>query len=194
MRITVRFVICLAFFILHGCAHPISRGLRQSVDKDVSLSQIFSNPENLTGKRVMLGGKIVETRNLQNRTEIEVIQQFLDMDGYPSKGDKTLGRFVFSQPGYLEPEIYSKGRSITGAGIVRGSKKGKVGNRDYAYPVIESEELHLWDEYYDRPHYYDPNYSYFYGSFFYPYSYGPYFPYYYPFPRRHLHRHRRHHH
>jgi outer membrane lipoprotein len=184
----------LCFFIVQGCAHPISRGLRQSVDKDVSLSKIFATPENLAGTRVMLGGKIVETRNLQNRTEIEVIQQFLDLDGYPSRGDKTLGRFVFSQPGYLEPEIYSKGRSITGAGEVRESKAGKVGNRDYVFPVIVAEELHLWDEYYDRPHYYDPNYSYFYGSFFYPYNYGPYSPYYYPFPRHHPRRHRHHRH
>ena len=102
-----------------------------------------------------MGGKIAETRNLQNRPEIEVIQRSLDMGGYPSRGDKTLGRFVFSQPaGYLEPEIYSRGRSITGAGNVMGSKTGKVGHRDYAYPVIEAEELHLWPEYYDRPHYY----------------------------------------
>ncbi len=192
MKIIVRFVICSAFLIYQGCAHPISQGLRQSVDKDVSLSQIFANPENLTGKRVMLGGKIVEIRNFQNETEIEVLQKSLDTTGYPSREDKSLGRFLFIQPGYLESEVYSKGRSITGAGKIRESKTGKVGNRDYAYPVIEAEELYLWDEYYDKPYRYDPYYLYFYGS--YPYYYGPYFPYYYPFPRHHLHRHHRHHH
>jgi outer membrane lipoprotein len=45
----------------------------------------------------------------------------------------------------VESEVYAKGREVTGAGKVVGSKTGKVDDRDYRYPVIEVEELHLFE-------------------------------------------------
>lgn len=143
--------------------------MRQGLDPSVSLSGLFESPETYKGKRVMLGGVITETRNLPQRTEIEVVQKNLDSYGYVESGDKTIGRFIFSQPGYLESEVYSKGRTIVGAGKVLGGKKGKIGERDYLFPLIEAEEIHLWENYKDY-YYYDPYYLY------YPFS-----PYYYPY-------------
>ncbi|NIQ03209.1 MAG: hypothetical protein GWM98_24815, partial [Nitrospinaceae bacterium] len=49
-----------------GCAHAISESLRQSVDPHLLFSQLSENPEAYVGKKVMLGGTIVETRNLEN--------------------------------------------------------------------------------------------------------------------------------
>lgn len=154
-----------------GCAHPISKGFRNQVDPALSFNQIMQSPNDHVGKKVVWGGTIVKTRNLKNMTEIEVVEKDLDCFGYPSNGDTSRGRFLFRKQGYLEAEIFTKDRMVTGAGTVVASKSGKIGDVEYEFPVIEVEELKLWDQPY-------PGYGY--G----PYLAGP-FPFYtYPYPNR----------
>jgi outer membrane lipoprotein len=157
--------------LLVGCAHPISKGFRNQVDPDLSLNQILQSPNNYVGKKVVLGGTIIQTRNLENVTEIEVVEKDLDCFGYPNFGYESRGRFLFRKQGYLEAEIFTKDRIVTGGGTVVGTRSGKIGEAEYEFPVIEVEELKLWDP---------PVQSY----WFPPYAYGPYLtgPYpYYPY-------------
>ncbi len=177
----MRTLISLTLLLCIGCAHPISKGLRENVDPGVSVSQLLQAPETYVGKKVLLGGTIVETRNLPEETEIEVVQKSVDSFGYVATGDETMGRFIFRQPGYLESEVYAKDREIVGAGKVVESKLGKVGDREYRFPVIEAEELHLQEEYTSYPYY---RYPYYYDPFYSPF-YSPFYPYY----RRHHHHH-----
>lgn len=171
---------------LSGCAHPISNGLRSQVDPSVTFVHVLQAPQAFVGKTIVLGGVISETRNLEGVTEIEVVEKDLDYSGYPSSGDKSLGRFIFRKPGYLEAEIFSKGRVVTGAGKLVGSQRGKIGEADYDFPVIEVEELKIWKEniypdYGYPPYYYGPSWRPFwrpypfYGNRF----YGRFYPYYY---------------
>jgi outer membrane lipoprotein len=180
-----RLILMLLLPLLTGCAHPISKGLRNQVDPALSFSQILQSPNNYVGKKVVLGGMIVKTRNLENVTEIEVVEKDLDCFGYPSEDNISPGRFVFRKQGYLEAEIFARGRMVTGGGTVAGTQSGKIGELDYEFPVIEVEELTLWD----APAYRYPPYGY--GPY-YPgwgiYSYYPYYPYgpYYPNRSRRL--------
>lgn len=177
----IRLFWIVLLLLLVGCAHPISKGFRNQVDPALSFSQIQQSPNDHVGKKVVLGGTIVKTRNLENVTEIEVVEKNLDCFGYPSSGDTSRGRFLFRKQGYLEAEIYTKGRMVTGGGTVVETKSGKIEDVEYEFPVIEVEELKLWDAPY-------PGYGYP------PYGYGPYipgwgiysyYPYYsYPYPNR----------
>ncbi len=164
LKNSIRALCFIGLAIMAGCAHPISEDLRKSIDPNVSLPTISENPNQFTDKNVMFGGVIVATRNFPNKTEIEVIQKNLDYFGYPSRGNETEGRFVFVKQGFLEPEIYSKGRYVTGAGKLAGTQSGKVDNREMKLPVIEVVELRLWEDYSKAP----------YGSYSYPYYYGPF--------------------
>ena len=137
MRVFI-FFIFLAFV---GCTHPISKNLRASLDSSVSVSGLFESPDSYIGKRVMMGGNIVQTHNSPEQSDIEVVQKSIDSYGNLSAGDTTLGRFIFRRKGYLEPEIYTKGRDVIGAGVIVGSQSGKIGDRNYLFPVIEPEEL-----------------------------------------------------
>lgn len=163
--------------LLVGCAHPISKGFRNQVDPALSFNQILHSPNNYVGKKVVWGGIIVQTRNLENVTEIEVVEKDLDCFGYPSYDDESRGRFLFRKQGYLEAQIYAKGRMVTGGGTVVAAKSGKIGEVAYNFPVIEVEELKLWDTPYQGYRY--PPYGY--GPYI-PgwgiYSYYPYYPYY----------------
>jgi outer membrane lipoprotein len=166
MRVFIAFI----FLTFVGCTHPISKNVRTSLDPGVSVSGLFESPDAYIGKRVMLGGNIVQTRNSPDQSEIEVVQKSIDSYGNLDRGDATLGRFIFRRRGYLESEVYEKGRDVIGAGVIVGSKSGKIGDRDYLFPVIEPEELNLLKKYQNAPYpYYSP---YFYDPFYYPFNRG----------------------
>lgn len=176
-----------------GCAHAVSEKLRSQVDPQLTFSQLMQSPETYIGEIVILGGTVVMTRNYEEGSEIEVIQNDLDYSDYPVNDDQSRGRFLFFYNGYLESEIYAEGRKVTGAGKVKGVTEGKVGGQTYLFLVVEVEELKLWEEYISSGPYY--NYPYYGG---YPYGGHPFFynryygyPYGYPYWRPHLHR--RHH-
>ncbi|MBI4383066.1 MAG: Slp family lipoprotein [Nitrospinae bacterium] len=164
----------LLVLLCAGCAHVISERFRQEAGPALAFSEAFQSPEKYIGGKVVFGGVIVKTVNLPDRAEIEVVQKELDAYGNPSPSDASGGRFIFSKPGYLESEIYSRGREVTGAGKITGVKAGKVDDREYRFPVVEVEELHLWEKkerYYYPPYYWDyfgpPYWGRYWGS--YPY-------------------------
>ena len=165
----------ILFFALGslGCAHPISPELRKDLDPTFTFEQIIENPSEFIGKKVILGGVIVETRVLTAGTEIEVVQKKINSSGYPEAGDQSGGRFIFLKKSFLEPEIYSKGREITGVGKIKGTTMGKVGERPYKFPVIEVEELVLREDIERNPYFYPP----YWDPWFNPNSYRPYWPY-----------------
>ena len=154
---------------LIACAHPISEDFRAHIDPNLQFQQIFKKTNDYLGKSVMFGGIIVNTRNFDNRAEIEVIQKDLDSFGYPSRANKTGGRFIFVKEGFFEPEIWSKGRYVTGAGVIKGQSKGKIDNKDYRYPLIEVSELKLWQKRFNDSNYYGPYYR---PYFLYGYQFG----------------------
>lgn len=180
-------IMVAGLIIIAGCTYPISKQLRSQVNPELTFLQVIKDPQAFLGEKIILGGVIVKTRNLDTGTEIEVVQKDLDAFGYPSEGDESGGRFILRKKGFLEPEIYAAGRVVTGAGVLAESKKGKVDKAEYEFPVVEVEELKLWEPYnyyrygYPPYSYYDPfwqpyggyypNHYYFHGPYYYPYRY-----------------------
>tara|TARA_Y100001936_G_C15984295_1_gene618591 strand:- start:233 stop:682 length:450 start_codon:yes stop_codon:yes gene_type:complete len=148
--------------------------MRKDVDESITFNRLFEAPEEFIGKRVMFGGAIVETRTLPEGTEIEVVQKKIDFTGHPEAGDESGGRFIFFKKGFLEPEIYSKGRGITGVGKLIGTRMGKVGQRPYEFPVIELDEIKLLEDIERNPYFYPP----YWDPWYRPHSYAPYWPFY----------------
>jgi outer membrane lipoprotein len=136
----------VAVFLLAGCAHVISKGVLQEVDSSISFMQLLKDPEAYRGKTVLLGGDIIGTQNLSNKTLVVVLQRPLGSRGEPGAGDVSEGRFIITTAGFLDPAIYSSGRKITVAGRVVGKEVRPLGEIIYAYPVIEKRELYLWPE------------------------------------------------
>jgi outer membrane lipoprotein len=95
--------------------------------------------------------------------------------GEPSDVKKTEGRFIFNSSNYLDPQVYKKGRQVTVAGKVIGEESRPVGEMNYRYPVIQSQEVYLWEDYSDYPPYYPESYfsswNYYHRWWGYPYRY-----------------------
>ena len=168
------YFITLLIVGLIGCSHPVPHELRRGIDETLTFDRLLETPKGFMGKRVMFGGAIVETRALPEGTEIEVVQKKIGFTGYPESGDESGGRFIFFKKGFLEPEIYSKGRGVIGIGMFTGIRMGKVGERPYEFPVIEVEELKLLEDIERNPYFYPP----YWDPWYRPHSYAPYWPFY----------------
>ncbi|CAG1065043.1 Outer membrane protein Slp [uncultured bacterium] len=186
------FLIFAAMLMISGCS-VVPKSILKEVNRDISLDQVQSNPAQYTGQKVLWGGIILNSENLENYTQIEVLETELAYDERPEDGTSR-GRFLIQSPGYLDTNIYTKNKRITIAGTVKGVETGKIGKMDYRYPVIEPIDMRTFEQMTERdydypysPYMYGPYYPY---SPFYPYGpfspYGPYrhpfYPYPYPFP------------
>ncbi len=165
--------------LISGCASIMSSDVLKGVDKGLTVELVQANPDAFKAKKVLWGGLIVRTTNLERVTEIEVLETPLAYNDVPTDG-KSRGRFIVRFNGYLDAAVYKEGEGITVAGVVAGTSVRKIGKMDYAYPVVTPIELKISepykeDYYYNDPYYYGPYYGPYYGAS--PFYYGPYTPY-----------------
>jgi len=137
-------LVAVATLAVTGCATVISQETLKTVDKDIRFEQVLENPEAYRGKVVLLGGEIIKTENVPNKTVITVLQRSLGYNQKPDSEGESKGRFMVSTPDFLDPAIYRPRRKITVVGSVMGKEVRPLGELEYTYPVIEKKELHIW--------------------------------------------------
>ena len=170
-------LLAILIAVVTGSCSVISQQIRTESISSTDFKLLVQEPDNFLGKTIILGGYILETDNLTDQTIIKVLQAPLGSRDEPKSRDDSEGRFIISQQGFLDPEIYSKDRKITVAGTIVGSVFEKVDEFSHRYLKIQSREIYLWpkDQEYPPVSYYDP---WFYPYPFYWYPYRHYYPYY----------------
>jgi outer membrane lipoprotein len=131
--------------LLLGCASTPDFDTAQ-VDSALTPQAVIAEPELNRGKIVLWGGTILDTRNLKEVTQVEILAYPLSSSHRPLLDKKPLGRFIMQQQGYLEPTSYAQGRLLTVMGKVTETQSGKVGDSTYTYPVITATQLYLWNQ------------------------------------------------
>ncbi len=157
--------------VLSGCATTIPSSIREPAPGNISVTEARAAGKHLAGNPVRWGGTIASVENRASETWIEVVERPLESDGRPRQTDQTGGRFLALVPGFLDPSIYASGRDVTVSGTLQTPLSRTIGEYPYTFPVVRSEQIHLWP----RPvpvqrYYYDP---------FWP---NPWYPWGYPFP------------
>ncbi len=129
------------------------------------------------GSRVLWGGVIIDAKNKQDNTCFEILSREMDKYMRPKVEDRTSGRFIACKPGFHDPEVFAKGREVTITGTIRNIEARRIDEFSYRYPVLDIDELVLWEKRKDVVVYnnYDP--------FYYPYYWGYGFGYGYPYYR-----------
>ena len=132
---------------------------------------------------MILGGYVVMVENRQAESEIVVVQAPLENGQRPKAKDLSEGRVVFVVKGFIDPEVYGKGRQVTAAGKILGASGGDD-KRPYAHLLVEVTDIHLWQvEAVPDPRWADPWYPYRWGPWYDPW-YGPWGP---PYHRHYRH-------
>ncbi len=135
-------VVLAALLLLTGCATspPLdATGARTGIRP--YQVEVDPPPADTT---VLWGGMIVEVVNRERHTEVVVLAYPLDARQRPKVEAPSEGRFVVVLPGFVEPLDYPQGRFVTLRGPLVGTREGRIGDRDYAYPLVRAQAAHLW--------------------------------------------------
>ena len=174
MKITYSLCSLTLCIILFSCAPVLNRTYMQEGEREVSFQTLRENPGQYQSKLFILGGVIVHTKFTEAGYQIEAMHVPVDRYGYFEDTGRSEGRFLAlaNKDGMMpDPIVYQPGRRITLAGESVGTRKGKIDEMEYVYPIFRIKQIYLWPKErrnYPPPYYYEP--------WFYPY------PYYYRYP------------
>ncbi len=136
-------VLIASALLLNACASAPFK--MEGINQSITPQQTVNKPE-LLNQKVVWGGLIIETRNFENTSQIELLNYPLNENGQPITSAQPQGRFIVKFNGFLEPAQYASGRWLSALGQVQKSEAGKIGEASYQYPVMKAEQLHLWSE------------------------------------------------
>ena len=130
-------------FLLNACAStPVFD--TTGVDEVLTPDRVLSATDTTVGQQVLWGGTVLDTQNLAEFTQIEVLAFPLHSSQRPLRGQKPRGRFLVRHKGFLEPTVFNAGKSITVLGEVGGIEDGQVGEASYRYPIVVAKQIQLW--------------------------------------------------
>ncbi len=132
-----------AVLLLSGCA---GRALtpEQTALRAVTPMRVVEQPAAHEGRVVEWGGILIATHNRADHTLLEILAYPLNSEGRPLRDRAPLGRFLARHDGYLEAMEYAPGRLVTASGPLAGIRRGRVGDREYVYPLVQTRQLRLW--------------------------------------------------
>lgn len=136
----MKFIPVLLGLLLGACAMTPALDIGK-VNGPASPAQASRQQEDARERRVYWGGEISRLENLPDTTELTVIARPLRGDGRPKGDTESLGRFVATRRGFLEPYDHAPGRLVTVVGRVSGFRPDEAGA---PAPVVEVEQMRLW--------------------------------------------------
>lgn len=151
-----------------SCAfrNVISDKIRSEAERAVSFQTLANATDRYIGKTVILGGYIIETKNVAGVANMTVLQTPLLIGEKPDSRSRSQGGFILTYKGYLEPEVYEKNRRVTVAGKVVGRMAEGSGNCPNPCLKLEYRQIFRWPMYESPSHtgYYDEEEDPFYKS------------------------------
>lgn len=126
--------------VVSACAAPPLASVQ-----DPFVSPSVAAARGAIGATQLWGGVIVEVRNLEDSTWIEVVSYPLHRQ-QPLTSGMTNGRFLLRAPGFLDPLDHRVGRPLTARGRISGFEDGRIGEVAYRFPVLSADEIHLWSD------------------------------------------------
>ncbi|MGH7233551.1 MAG: Slp family lipoprotein [Nitrospiraceae bacterium] len=168
--------------VMTGCSRydVIPDRLEKQVNREAKFEEIKESPTTYKGQFVVMGGQVLSSERLEDKTRIEVLQLPLTDDLMPAnERAKSNGRFVAVDRGKemgkdsVDPAVVKQGTPVTVVGEVVGKTRITIGETEQEVPRLRIADLTVWDkERWERDYtYYRPywGYPYWWG---YPYRYG----------------------
>lgn len=130
---------------LAGCG-VMSSQIMDEAEPALPFTRLAARAHAYEGRVVILGGYVLEARNLGQATLLVVLQAPLDSSQEPVSADRSEGRFMVHHDRFLDPEVFTKGRKVTVGGVVKGVTDEMIGDRPYRYLTLASREIFLWEK------------------------------------------------
>lgn len=138
-------VLCMAFSacVPQGVFPP---KVTDGVDANFDFARWRTMPNEAEGKKVQLGGRIVESQASGDMVTLVLSQ--LPIVSHPAYGPKDNGKnngdFVIIYQGQIEASILQSGNRVIVVGTTRPSKVVTVGDFSRNFPIVSAQCLHVW--------------------------------------------------
>ena len=140
----IRQLVPLLLLLLLGACSGRPEFDTSQVALSLTPQQAISEASQQIGKEVLWGGMILHVNNLADGARLEILAYPLDSNQGPRLNEPPLGRFLLRHEGYLESIDYAPGRRVSVHGTLLRIEDGVVDQSPYRYPVVQSQQLHLW--------------------------------------------------
>ncbi|MFT5657822.1 MAG: outer membrane lipoprotein [Gammaproteobacteria bacterium] len=152
----------MLIFLLSACSSNIPLEIREAPANAPTLPEVRDRPNGYVSQSVRWGGRILETTNGQNSSQITIVAFPLSDEGRPRTDEASSGRFIASINHFLEPLEYKSDRLITVTGTYSRTETLVVGEYRYEYPVVDIAHSYIWPVivrpvYNPYPHYWHHN-------------------------------------
>ena len=123
----------------------VPKELEEQVNRDISFSQLLEAPLEQKGEILVIGGEVLSAKRLDNSTQIEVLQLPLTRNLKPEESlQKSEGRFIAIQEGFLDPATLPFGTRVTVVGEVSGMMTLPFDETTYDFPTLVIKQLTVW--------------------------------------------------
>ncbi len=133
-----------AIALLGGCA---SYPDLVSVPENTTLAEYSSasaDDAKLVGQQARWSGVITDIKNEADKTRVDALYYPAKSNGRPDLKDVPVGRFRVYVNGFLDPEVFEKGKPVTVLGEIKSSESQKIDEYEYVYPTLTNAKIHLW--------------------------------------------------
>lgn len=137
------FVVAFMTLLISACSSAPAN-IQHSPYGDLQLAQVTPSVDSHIGDTVRWGGKIIEVKNYQDFSQIQLVQFPLNRLGRPIESDDSQGRFYVRSDTFLDPEIYKVGTMLTVYGKVTDKDTLMVDQKDLLLPIVTIAESHRW--------------------------------------------------
>ncbi|OOF20829.1 hypothetical protein BZJ17_11575 [Salinivibrio sp. IB574] len=145
MKLMPTGLLMIGALLLTGCS-TLPDSLKGRMDQPVTEYPVVASMTAANqGEEVRMGGMIASVENRETDSVVEIVALPTSSAGRPDIGASSLGRFKAVFSGFVDPADYAKGRPITVLGEFVEQQMGKVGDYEYAYPVLSVKGHQLWN-------------------------------------------------
>src|SRR5690606_33907829 len=120
---------------LSGCVTVPDAIKGTSPTPQQDLARVMNAPQLYVGQEARFGGKVIDVKNEQGKTRLEIAAVPLDSAARPVLGEPSRGRIYADVSGFLDPVDF-RGQLVTVVGPITGTAEGKVGDTPYKYMVM----------------------------------------------------------
>jgi starvation-inducible outer membrane lipoprotein len=142
-------LLILGCMVLNAC---VTQGVfplkvMDGVDSNFDFARWHKMPNEAEGKKVQLGGRIVQSEASGDMVTIVVSQlPIVDHPAYgPKDTGKNNGEFVITYQGQIETSILQPGNRVIVIGMTRPSKVVTAGDLSRSFPIVAAQCLHVWN-------------------------------------------------
>ena len=141
----------LGILIFTGCATtPVFDTEQVEISSNLTPQKVLAEPTAHIDETVLWGGIILQTTNLEDDSQIEMLAYPLNNSQQPITEARARGRFIIQHQGILDPAVYAQGRKLTVLADISEIQAARIANSDYQIPVVLSRQLQLWPTQYGR--------------------------------------------